>query len=172
MNSIKHYGSYCRDYFAGNCAELETINILEKDYRLHSPIWWYTSPYFIYSMLNRALRIQEVETIIKMGFFIRDLHENIKKLHSDRTISGEIQRFIVYRGQGLSKENFEKLLQSKGGLMSFNNFLSTSKDHQTSLAFANSNSDDPDLIGLLFKITRHSFNSFRSICSFDWSRQV
>lgn len=173
--SIKNYASYCRVYFAGNRAELEIVNMLEKDYRLHPPIWWYSAPYFIYSMLNRALRIQDVETIIQMGFFIRDLHENIKKLHQ---IQAEIQPFIVYRGQGLSKENFEKLLQSKGGLMSFNSFLSTSKDHQISLAFAKSNRDDPGLIGVLFKINvipsipSAPFALLNNISQFDYEEEI
>ena len=37
--------------------------------------------------------------------------------------------------------------------MSFNNFLSTSLDREVSLAFAESNHDNPDLIGVLFEIT-------------------
>ena len=43
--------------------------------------------------------------------------------------------------------------ETKGGLMSFNNFLSTSRDHAVSLAFAESNKDDPDLVGILFVLT-------------------
>ncbi len=37
--------------------------------------------------------------------------------------------------------------------MSFNNFLSTSLDREVSLAFAESNQYNPDLVGVLFKIT-------------------
>ncbi len=61
--------------------------------------------------------------------------------------------FTVYRGQGLSRTDFEKLLKTKDGLISFNNFLSTSQERDVSYAFAESNQVDPDLIGVLFEIT-------------------
>jgi hypothetical protein len=35
-------------------------------------------------MLNRALRTMEVEVIIKMGFFVRDLHKHIAELHLEQ----------------------------------------------------------------------------------------
>jgi hypothetical protein len=37
----------------------------------------YTSSSFISSMLNRALRTQEIDTIIKMVFFACNLHQQI-----------------------------------------------------------------------------------------------
>ena len=46
------------------------------------------------------------------------------------------QSFTVYRGQGLSKTDFDQLIKTKGGLMSFNNFLSTSINRKISLEFA------------------------------------
>lgn len=63
--SIRDLAAYCRD---GNSGALGAIDQFEKEYHTHSPIWWYTSPFFICHMLNRALRIQEIDTIIKMGF--------------------------------------------------------------------------------------------------------
>jgi hypothetical protein len=79
-------------------------------------------------MLNRALRTLEADTIINMGFFIRDLHRQIVDAYQVQRNSYRGESFIVYRGQGLSNSDFEKLMNSKGGLMSFNNFLSTSKN--------------------------------------------
>ena len=58
--------------------------------------------------------------------------------------------FTVYRGQGLSKTDFEQLTKTKGGLISFNNFLSTSKDRNVSLVFADQAAINPDLVGILF----------------------
>jgi hypothetical protein len=59
----------------------------------------------------------------------------------------------VYRGQGLSPIDFDQLMKTKGGLMSFNTFLSTSLDRTVSFAFAESTIHNPDLIGVLFEIT-------------------
>jgi tetratricopeptide (TPR) repeat protein len=105
-------------------------------------------------MLNRALRLMEVDLIIKMGFFVRDLHNHIAKLHREQYGGhAHSDSLTVYRGQGLSSTDFDQLKQTQGGLMSFNNFLSTSLNRAVSLAFTESNQYDPDLIGVLFEIT-------------------
>jgi tetratricopeptide (TPR) repeat protein len=151
--STKDFAAYCRDQYIGNCMELSSVNEFEKEYHHHSPIWWYTSPAFIYSMLNRALRAQEIDTIIKMGFFICDLHRHIKQLHTEEFTNRSIQPFNVYRGQGMSKTDFDKMMNTRGGLISFNNFLSTSTDQAISRVFADSNAIHLDVIGILFEIT-------------------
>ncbi|CAF5148508.1 unnamed protein product, partial [Rotaria sp. Silwood1] len=133
--SIKDLTDYCREQ---DDIPDEEIHKLKHEYQHHTPIWWYTAPYFIYSMLNRGLRLMDVDIIIKMGFFIRHLHQHIEKLYHEQQQSRmkATAPFIVFRGQGLSFENFEKMKQTKGGLMSFNNFLSTSENRQISLKFA------------------------------------
>jgi hypothetical protein len=96
----------------------------------------------------------EVDRIIKMGFFLRDLHNHIDALHSEQYREEQhLHSFTVYRGQGLSQTDFDELLKTKGGLLSFNNFLSTSHDRAVSFAFAESSQDNPNLIGVLFEIT-------------------
>jgi Tfp pilus assembly protein PilF len=151
---IDEFLTYCREQFTGNIAELKNVDKLKNEYRRHQPIWWYTYDCFLYSMLNRALRVIEVDVIIKMGFFVRDLHNHIASIHfeqyneNDQSIS-----FTVYRGQGISETDFDQLMKTKSGLISFNNFLSTSHDQEVSFAFAASNASVPDLIGILFEIT-------------------
>jgi tetratricopeptide (TPR) repeat protein len=102
-------------------------------------------------MLNRALRLMQVDLIIKMGFFIRDLHNHIAELHSEQ-YNGEnpSDSFIVYRGQGLSQTDFERLQATQGGLLSFNNFLSTSQNLDVSLDFARRTMATSDSVGVLF----------------------
>ncbi|CAF0882349.1 unnamed protein product [Adineta steineri] len=101
-------------------------------------------------MLNQALRMMDADIIINMGFFLRDVHQQIKQLHEQQVSSYEQKPFIVYRGQGLMKSDFEKLQKAKGGLMSFNNFLSTSKDKEVSLEFVGRASKEPNKVGILF----------------------
>jgi hypothetical protein len=79
-------------------------------------------------MINGALHPMEVDTTIKMGFFVQDLHQHIVALHSDP--------FKVYRSQSLSQTDFDQLVKTKGGLLSINNFLSTSKNQKVSFKFA------------------------------------
>src|SRR5207302_1317936 len=51
--SFKDLISYCRDQYTNNTDELNFIKEFEENYNAHSPIYWYTHPGFIYSMLNR-----------------------------------------------------------------------------------------------------------------------
>jgi hypothetical protein len=53
-------------------------------------------------MLNRALRLVDVGIIIKIGFFICDLHRQIEQLHNEQfTSKNSSNKFPVYRGQGM-----------------------------------------------------------------------
>jgi tetratricopeptide (TPR) repeat protein len=53
----------------------------------------------------------------------------------------------------MSKKDFEQMTKTKGGLMAFNSFLSTSKVRQISLNFARNALSNPDLVGILFVMT-------------------
>jgi tetratricopeptide (TPR) repeat protein len=151
---ITEFIDYCRGVFVENGGQLKNIKKFEQKYRDETPIWWYTFQCFLYPMLNRALRLMDMDIIIKMGFFISDLHRHIEQLHK-KQFSGQnsSKSFTVYRGQGMSKVDFERMTKTKGGLISFNNFLSTSKNHTVSLRFANRAVSNPDLIGILFVMT-------------------
>ena len=58
-------------------------------------------------------------------------------------------KFTVFRGQDLSHEYFNKMKKSKGGLMAFNKFHSTSRSREISIIeFARQSNSD--LIAVLF----------------------
>ena len=145
--------TFSQEKYADNATELMMIDEFKRDYRAASSIWWYTRECFVYQMLNRALRTLEGETIITMGFLMCDLHRQLERLHEEQFKNTQQQRLTVYRGQSLSLIDFEKLSKSRAGLMSFNNFLSTSYVRKVSLAFAQSASQRPGMVGVLFKIT-------------------
>ncbi|CAF1567172.1 unnamed protein product [Rotaria sp. Silwood1] len=86
-------------------------------------------------MLNWALREQEFDAIIRIAFFICNLHRHIEQVYLEQFKECQ-KEFIVYRGQSMTPEQFEKLKKSKGELMSFNSFLSTSIDENVGLEFA------------------------------------
>jgi tetratricopeptide (TPR) repeat protein len=148
---IKEFMEYCRDAFTDNKNELKNVDRLEQQYQNKTPIWWYTSDCFLYSMLNRAVRMTDVNILIKMGFFIKDLHDHIEELHYQQFGDDQNSKlFTIYRGQGLAKTDFDQLMNTKGGLMSFNNFLPTSKDRNISLSFARNALANADSVGILF----------------------
>ena len=76
--SLKELADYCRNqkYIDEN----EMVK-LEKEYRRHTPLWWYTAPHFLYSMLNRGLRLMDTEIIIKSSFFMHHLQKYMDKVY-------------------------------------------------------------------------------------------
>ncbi|CAF3390656.1 unnamed protein product, partial [Rotaria sp. Silwood2] len=93
--SIKDLVDYCREQ---DDIPEDQIKQVEHEYRNHTPIWWYTAETFMYSMLNRGLRQMDVNIILKMGFFIRHLHNHIIELHHEQQDSMPT-KFQVFRGQ-------------------------------------------------------------------------
>ena len=147
--ALEHLVKYCQEQIA-DPMQLKVIDEFRRDYRPKEAIWWYTRDSFIYQMLNRALRLLEADIIVNMGFFVHDLHRQIEQLHRQQIIQYNGQIFKLYRGQGLSTADFNKLRRSQGGLLSFNSFVSTSTERAVSLDFATKASRNDDTVGILF----------------------
>ncbi|CAF4523009.1 unnamed protein product, partial [Rotaria sp. Silwood2] len=153
---------YVRKKYDGDDNQLKIIDEFATEYRddadgNNRPIWWYTRECFTYSMLNKALGVLQVDTLLKMGIFMRDLHRNIIKLHDkqmNEAFDDSQQTLTVYRGKTMSKEDFENKIK-QDGLMSFNNFLSTSDNRAVALDFIlkGLKSADPKKVGVLFEMT-------------------
>ena len=151
--AVRDLVKYCQETYANNNAQLALIDAFSRDYQQQRAIWWYTREGFTYQILNRALRLLEADIIVNMGFFIHDLHQQLQQLHKEQLAEYGGQPFVVYRGQGLPNVDFEKLKRSRGGLMSFNCFVSTSTNKDTSMQFARTAAMDPDRVGILFVMT-------------------
>ncbi|CAF1592654.1 unnamed protein product [Rotaria sp. Silwood1] len=103
VTAKEQFIDYVHNFYANNEIQLNAINEFKHTYEHYSPIWWYTKELFIYSILNRVLRIQDIDIIMKMGFFIQDFHQQIKKIHS---MTKHSSKMIVYRGQHMTKYRF------------------------------------------------------------------
>ena len=141
---------FCRIQYKGSVSMQEVINEFAETYSSALAIWWYTRDTFIYPMLNKALRTQDIAIVIKMGFFLRDLHRRIENLYLKSMYQSQPAK--VYRGQGIFNTDFDRISKNKGGLLSFNNFLSTTLDRNIAFMRADSAQDDPELTGVLFEI--------------------
>lgn len=150
----KEFINYYRKQTNGNSTEQKNIDKFEQEYHDYGPIRWYTSPCFLQSMLKRSLRTMDSEILIKMGLFLYDLDQHIIRLHTiQNTPQHDKSSFIVYRGQGISQTDFDRLKTTQNGFISFDNFLFTGKNHQMSLDLARKATKTSDLIGILFAIT-------------------
>ena len=141
---------YCNVIFSKNQEELEIVHEFQQYYDKHSPIWWYTRECFIYQMLNRGLRTVDIDIIVIMSFFIKDIHQNIEEIYSKR--SKKMGPFVVYRGQGMLNDEVNKLRNNVHGLLTFNSFLSTSESLTTAMTFARKRANRSNKIPVLFEI--------------------
>ena len=153
QEAVKSLAEFCRQFYGDNTSELKIINEFEHNYHPSLAIRWYTRQCFAFQLLNRGLRTLESDIIVKMGVFMCDVHRQIEELHQKQVSEYHGSSVIVYRGQGLSNDDFSKLQGKIGGLISFNNFLSTSRNEKISLGFAQDSYTRPNTVGILFQIT-------------------
>jgi hypothetical protein len=79
-NDLADMIEFCRFQYADNPKELECISQFENGYVHHSPVCWYTQDMFLHKIINKALRIQEIDTLYALRFFIQDLHNQLSQL--------------------------------------------------------------------------------------------
>ena len=150
----KHFNdfiSYCQQKYCDSNSMLEKVAQFEEEYAGNA-IYWYTRPTFIFEILNHSLRTMNIDLIIKLDFFIRDLNQQIVSLHAEQYGNSTWNSFDVYRGQVLLREISDKLRGTQDGLLSFNNFISISLAEEVALVFADPSQPDSDQVGVLFRI--------------------
>ena len=133
-----------RDYYSTLSGEVNTVP-------QYKSIWWYTRCPLIFETLNKALRTQDIDMLFKMRFFIVDLHRQLQELHSSAPATSPMS-MTVYRGQAMSSEEFEKHRTNIGGVLSMNNFVSTSTDNSYADEFADASTNDPGMEKVVFEI--------------------
>ncbi|CAF3863078.1 unnamed protein product [Rotaria sp. Silwood1] len=134
--------SVCKKKYKDNKKELHNVREFKNNYKPDKALWWYTRESFLYRMLNKALRVQDTNSLYLLRFFIYDLWEEIKKNRCSTPIR-------TYRSQSISDDELSVLSNSIGKLISMRSFFSTSLDPKKALDFA-----DPadDLQQIFFEI--------------------
>ena len=141
----------CRRYYHGNLNQLELIDEFDCNYQPEVAIQWYSKQSFVYKLINKALRSEDIDQLYTFRFFIGDLSENLAREHRKLLRSGE-RLLIVYRGGKLSNEELNQLKENEGKLISTNGYLSTSRLRQQALAFATKFTKRSDVLSVLFEI--------------------
>ena len=147
--------------------ELKIIEEFEQNYHQHSPVWWYTRNCFITSMVNRAFQFQDIEILYRMGFFIQDLYQQLERLQQTNKIPS-----TVYKIHHVSTEDFEKMRNIKGHLLSFDHFIMADSDYQSSLNLVRRAKTNNKGIGVIFEMkieSKHSSTPFASLQKLSYS---
>ncbi|CAF5045238.1 unnamed protein product [Rotaria sp. Silwood1] len=140
----------CVQQYDKNEIELQTIIDFYNNYTLEQAISWYTRNCFLYRLLNKAFRIQNIDFIYKFRFFIKDLYDQIKDIWLNQNKNSSFIK--VYRGQFMRHDELEKLKEYIGQLISINAFFSTTLLSSVAIDFTGNGSQRPDYESVFFEI--------------------
>ena len=143
--------AFCRKECCGKESDLKLVEELQCHYAQRSPVHWYTRESFLYKKLNLALRNLDIETIVHLRRFIRDLHQELSRIHLDK--SNEQSHPMVYRGVLMPTSKLLEFEQSQGCLMSINQFLSTTLSRELALIYAGVSNQDDHAVSIIFEIS-------------------
>ena len=88
----------CRQYYRGNTKELQLIDEFQRDYHPEDAIRWYSKQSFVYKMVNKALRSEDLDQLQTFRFFIGDLSQSLAREHQKILSSDETRLDLVQRG--------------------------------------------------------------------------
>jgi tetratricopeptide (TPR) repeat protein len=148
----------CKTEYRGNKAELQIINEFQKDYKSDQAIWWYTRDSFLYKMLNKALRIQNIDLLLLFRYVIHDIQYQLEK-------NKFLSSICVYRGQLMSKDELQMLKDSFKAFISINSFISAIHDRKSALWFLFDLKVSSDIERVLFEI--HADEDLNDVKAFN-----
>ena len=136
----------CRQQYEDD-AEKQKIAEFVAFYTPSDAIKWYTRDSFVYRILNRALRQQDMNTLYAFRCIIIDIRDQLQLLHSAHVNKNSIIHF--YSGQSMSRKELERLQANVGNFVSMNSFFSTTMDRGTASIFAEARTS---FMGVLFDL--------------------
>ena len=161
-NAKKEMLDASREYYRDNLRELERIDQFERTYRSEDAIQWYTKNCFVYRLINKALRTEDIEQLYIFRYFIQDLCAALQLNHQmlitgpDRTGPARNGRLgepiTVYRGLRLRQAEFDDLINDEEKLISMNGYLSTSVTEEVAQMYAGKPTSTPDKLSVLLEI--------------------
>jgi tetratricopeptide (TPR) repeat protein len=144
---MKKFIQLCEEEYKENKSELAVIHEFEQNYNSARALRWYTRQSFLFRILNKALRVQNIDVLFLSRFFIFDIQQQLLKNQCSQPIH-------LYRAQLLTNEELQILNRAIGGFIMMNTFLSTTVDREISLSFLDTmdSSDEYNMHRILFEI--------------------
>lgn len=143
----------CRRYYQGSDRELDQINEFERIYTKSDCIRWYTRETFVYKMVNKALRTEDVQQLHTFRFYINDLSSRLTEMSQSRQMEeNESTSTKVYRGSQLLPNELEQFQSNEGKLISMNGYLSASRLESIAECFARNEPRRLNSVSVLFEI--------------------
>lgn len=144
----------CSDYYRTNQIELKKIELFRNKYTSDKAIEWYTRDSFVYRLVNKALRTEDIDLLYLFRFYIIDLCSQLEQ--ESRNRGNDIEVFVLYRGQQISTDEFNRLKENIGVLISINGFFSSSHDINMAQGFIAGANDTEEMKNVVFQIRARS----------------
>lgn len=125
--------------------ELNVIDDFEQNYTSSSVIQWFVRDCFLTYTMKKAFQTENMRLLLYMAFFIQDLHRFI-------TEGKNCYSMIVYRGQGILKNQLQRLQHDGNRFLSFKDFFHMCTDRTIALNDARLARNNPEYLGVLFRI--------------------
>ena len=137
----------CKKEYTDNNYELKRIEEFDRSYSPNEAIRWYTRDCFLFRLVNKAMRTQNIDFIYKYRAFIIDLHKQLSSLNSNTQNIVE-----VYRGQLMTFEEIQQMRTNINGLISINTYFSTSIHSSVASNFSGGGLGRPNFESVIFTI--------------------
>ena len=137
--------TFCHELYRHTPTDLSIIKEFEQNYTPQLALWWYTRESCFYRLLNKALRVQNIDLLYLFRFFLGDLAKQLRQFQCTTSVR-------VYRGQMMSIEEVDQLKNSCGEYLSINTFFSTSLNRQKALRFLTDEIFSENMCRVLFEI--------------------
>ncbi|CAF3087609.1 unnamed protein product [Rotaria sp. Silwood2] len=119
-----------------NNTEQEKNNCnFETSYNPMQDVYWYSTEMFFYSILNKAFRDQNIDTLFAMRYFILNLTHQLADQHCKFLQKSNKKQLTSYRDQKIFMDELELIHNSHDQFICSNSFLSISADKEVALAF-------------------------------------
>lgn len=145
----------CREQYSSNSIELEKIDAFEQSYDGKDAVTWYTKDCFLYRLLNKSLKTSNIDLIVKLRYFIYDLHNQLAELQPNffRFLRFHHSTLTLYRGLTMTTCELNQFRQHKTHFVSINSFLSTTRDYQAALFFSGEGKVNDPRVSVVYEIS-------------------
>jgi hypothetical protein len=145
--------TFLRNYYKANQSNLDFIDHFALNYKSDNAIFWYTRPGCLFQLVNRAFRDENIDDIFIYRSYVKDLSEQLDLLHAQQRERSFRTNCTLYRGTCLPYDDISVLKTSRGKLISFNGFLSTSRRPIIATLFIQPSSEQEQKEAVLFEYT-------------------
>ncbi|CAF1169216.1 unnamed protein product [Didymodactylos carnosus] len=149
-NSLTAMVNMCRSYYNTQPKYAADITEFAGNYMPADAVKWYTRETFLYRLVNKALRTEDVTSLYLFRTFIVDLCNQLEA-EFDK-MKQEEDELVLYRGQQMSENEIDKLQHNEHSLISTNGFFSTTRSKKVAVNFAKTHSTPGDVTPVLFEI--------------------